>query len=335
MADVMSQNEIDSLLSALSSGEVDVEEMKKKEDEEKEVKNYDFRRPDKLSKEQMRTLQMIHENLARFLTTTLSTKLRSMVDFEVASIEQLSYEEFIRSLPQPTIIGISEMEPFTGQFIFEINPDIGYAIIDRLFGGMGKPMENTRAYTDIEKVVFKKVINWFLSAIPESWENIIRVNPRLKEIESNPQFTQIVPNNDMTIIITLSSKIANSEGLINICIPYILLEPIVDRLSAQHWFASTREEQTAQHIDTLKQRVKKAAIDLQAELGQTELKVSDLLYLKPGDVVSLNKRTEDKIDIRIGNNIKYNGVAGTRKKHKAVKITDVIDDNEERGEDDE
>ena len=336
MADVMSQNEIDSLLSALSSGEVDVEEMKKQDEEGKqEVKNYDFRRPDKLSKEQMRTLQMIHENLARLLTTTLSTKLRTMVDFEVASIEQLSYEEFIRSLPQPTIIGISELEPFKGQFIFEINPDVGFAIIDRLFGGMGKPVDKARAFTDIEQVVFKKVINWFLEALPESWENIIRVNPSLREIESNPQFTQIVPNNDMTIIITLSSKIANSEGLINICIPYILLEPIVDRLSAQHWFASTREEQTAQHIDTLKQRVKKAAIDMQCELGQTELTVLDLLYLKTGDVVRLDKNTKEKIDVRIGNNVKYKGVAGTKNKHKAVKITDVVEDNEERGEDNE
>src|SRR6056297_3416768 len=112
MAEVLNQNEIDSLLSALSSGNLDVEEVKE-QSEEKEIKDYDFRRPDKLSKEQMRTLQMIHENLARLLTTTLSTKLRSMVDFEVASIEQLSYEEFIRSLPQPTIIGISEMDPFT------------------------------------------------------------------------------------------------------------------------------------------------------------------------------------------------------------------------------
>jgi len=336
MADVMSQNEIDSLLSALSSGEVDVEEIKKEDEDKKgEVKSYDFRRPDKLSKEQMRTLQMIHENFARLLTTTLSTKLRSMVDFEVASIEQLSYEEFIRSLPQPTIIGISELEPFTGQFIFEVNPDIGFAIIDRLFGGLGVSIDDSRAFTDIEKVVFKKVLNWFLGSMPEAWENIIRLNPRLKEIESNPQFTQIVPNNDMTIIITLSTKIANSEGLINICIPYILLEPVVDRLSAQHWFASTREEQTAKHIDTLKQRIKRAKIDLQAELGQTELTVADMLYLKEGDVVKLDKRTEEKVDIRIGSNIKYHGVAGTHKKQKAIKITDVEDDLEERGEDDE
>lgn len=333
MADVLDQNEIDSLLSALSSGDVDVEEMKK-EEEEKSIKPYDFRRPDKLSKEQMRTLQMIHENLARILTTTLSTKLRSMVDFEVASIEQLSYDEFIKSLPQPTVIGISELEPFKGQFIFELDPDVGFAIIDRLFGGMGKSLSDSRTFTDIEQVVLKKVIRWFLSGLPEAWENIIRVTPHLKELESNPQFTQIVPSNDMTIIITLSARVANSEGLANICIPYIMLEPIVSRLNAQQWFSSTREEQTAEHLERLKQRVKKAAVDIYAEMGRTNLTVSDLLYLQPGDVVKLDKRTSEKIDLRLGNRVKYKGIAGKSHKHRAVKITDIVDDGEEE-EDDE
>lgn len=332
MAEVLSQNEIDSLLSALSSGDVDVEEMKK-ESRDEEVKVYDFRRPDKLSKEQMRTLQMIHENLARILTTVLSTHLRSMVDFEVASIEQLSYDEFIRSLPEPTIIGVADLEPFTGQFIFEINPDIGFAIIDRLFGGIGQSFDEARPFTDIEKVVLRKVINWFLSGFPEAWENIIRVNPRLREIESNPQFTQIVPSNDMTILITLSSKIANSEGLINICIPYIMIEPIVPKLNAQQWFSNTREEQTAQHLQALKKKIKRASLDVYAELGQTELTVTDLLYLQKGDVVKLDKKTSEQIDIKIGKHVKFRGVAGTSNKHMAIKITDVVDGEE--GEDNE
>ncbi|MDI3546964.1 MAG: flagellar motor switch protein FliM [Halanaerobiales bacterium] len=330
MADILSQSEIDSLISALSSGDVDVEEMKK-ETEDQQVKTYDFRRPDKLSKEQMRTLQMIHENLARLLTTILSTQLRTLVNFEVASIEQLSYEEFIRSLPEPTIMGISDLEPFNGQFIFEINPDIGFVIIDRLFGGMGKAFDKVRPFTDIEKVVLRKVINWFLSGFPEAWENIIRVTPRLREIESNPQFTQIVPGNDMTILITMTARIADQEGLINICIPYIMIEPIVDRLNAQQWFSNTRAEQTASHLKALKDRVKRARIDLFAELGSAELTVAELLYLQTGDVIKLDKRTDEKVDIRIGNYIKFKGIAGTSKKHMAVKITDVVD-LEEDGE---
>jgi len=329
MADVLDQEEIDSLLSDLDSGDVDVDEMKA--GDEDEIKEYDFRRPDKLSKEQMRTLHMIHENMMRLLTTTLSTRLRTVVDFEVASIEQLSYDEFTRSLPEPTIIGINELEPFSGQFLLEINPDIGFAIIDRLFGGFGEPLDRGRSFTDIEETVLKKVINWFLSTMPEAWENIIRVTPRLKELESNPQFTQIVPSNDMTIIITFSARIGESEGLINICLPYIMLEPIVPQLSAQQWFASSREEQTAQHLENLKTRVRKAPLELQVELGSTELTVSDLLYLQEGDVVRLDKLTDEMADIRIGRNIKYRGVMGNRHNHKAVKIMEVVEQEEEGG----
>ncbi|AZO94050.1 flagellar motor switch protein FliM [Halocella sp. SP3-1] len=334
MADVLSQNEIDSLLTALSSGDVDVEEIKK-ETENQAVKAYDFRRPDKLSKEQMRTLQMIHENLARSLTTILSTQLRTMVDFDVASIEQITYEEFIRSLPEPTIIGISDLEPFKGQFIFELNPDIGFAVIDRLFGGFGKSNFNSRPFTDIEKVVFKRVINWILSGFPEAWENIVRVNPVLRDIESNPQFTQIVPSNDMTILITLMARIGDSEGLINICIPYIMIEPIVPKLNAQQWFSNTRSEQTAQHINTLKNKIKRTSLDVYAELGGAELTVSELLYLQKGDVIKLDKRSSDNIDIRIGKYVKFKGIPGKANKHLAMKVVEVVDTGEEGEEDDE
>ncbi len=333
MSDILSQNEIDSLLTALSSGDVDMEKMKK-QDEEKEIKVYDFRRPSKLSKEQLRTLEMIFENYARLLTTILSARLRSMVDFEVASIEQVSYDEFIRSLPEPTIIGISEMEPLKGSFIFEISPGIGFTIIDRLFGGMGKPIKEIRPFTDIEKVVLTKVISWFLRGLPEAWENIIKIIPRVQEIESNPQFSQIVPNNDMTVIITLSAKISGSEGLINICIPYIVLEPIVSRLNAQQWFSNTRGEQTAKHLSSLKKRIKKASLSIFAELGRAQLTVTDLLYLEPGDVVKLDKNTSEKIEIRIGERVKYKGVAGTKNNNRAIKITDVVT-YEEEGEEDE
>lgn len=324
MADVLSQNEIDSLISALSSGDVDVEEMKKETDD-KQVKVYDFRRPDKLSKEQMRTLQMIHENLARSLTTILSTQLRAMVDFNVASIEQITYEEFIRSLPDPTIIGISELEPFNGQFILELNPDIGFAVIDRLFGGLGASNFDSRPFTDIEKVVFKKVINWLLGGFPEAWQNILRVNPKLRDIESNPQFTQIVPSNDMIILITLVSKIGNTEGLINICIPYIMVEPIVDRLNAQQWFSNTRSEQTARHISILKNKIKRTSLDVFSELGGAELTVSELLYLQPGDVVKLNKKSSENIDISIGDYIKFRGIPGKFNKHLSIKVTEAVE----------
>jgi len=318
MADVLDQKEIDSLLSSLTSGEVDTEDIKNQEEEK--ISNYDFRRPNKLSKEQMRTLKMIYENLARILTTILSTKLRTVVDFEVASIEQLAYDEFVRSLPDPTVLGIGDMPPLEGKFIFEINPDIAFTIIDRLFGGMGKPISEKRTYTEIEKVVLKKVLKWFFSGLPEAWENVIEINPELEEIESNPQFTQIVPSNDMIIVISLLSEIASTEGLVNIGIPYIVLEPIVDNLKAQQWFAKTREEQTDKHLKKLKRRLKKAELNVYAELGNTELSILELLSLETGDVIKLDKKAEDNIQINIEDKFKFEGIAGKLKKNRAVKI---------------
>jgi flagellar motor switch protein FliM len=333
-SEVLNQNEIDSLLSALDSGNVDVEEMKESSESDN-VKKYDFRRPNKLSKEQMRTLQMIHENFARLLTTTLSTRLRSMVSFEVASIEQLSYREFIRSLPEPTIIGISELNPLDGQFIFEINPEVGFTIIDRLFGGLGKPIDEIRSFTDIEQVVLKKALTWIMANFTEAWENLLDIDPKLRELESNPQFTQIVPDNDMTIIITLSAAVADSEGLVNICIPYIMLEPIVSQLNAQHWFSSTRKEKSNEHIEKLKERVKKAKVDMFAELGATDLTVEDILYLKQGDIVKLNKKVKQPIDVRVGKIKKFKAIPGNFNKHHALKIVKVETEVKEEGDLDE
>ncbi len=334
MADVLNQNEIDSLLSAISDGSLDVEEAKE-QSEEKEIKDYDFRRPDKLSKEQMRTLQMIHENLSRIFTTTLSTKLRSMVNFEVASIEQLSYSEFIHSLPEPTIIGISNLEPLEGQFIFEINPEIGFAVIDRLFGGFGNPIDEVRSFTDIEQVVIKRVMNWLLDGFGEAWENISDMRPKLLELESNPQFTQIVPDSDMTIIITLSARIGGSEGLMNICLPYIMLEPIVSNLNAQYWFSSTREKQTPEHIAKLRKRLNEALVEVDAVLGSTEITVEDFLYLQSGDVIRLDKKVEENAELKIGSHRKYEAVVGNKNNHKAIQIVGVAENMLEESEDDD
>ena len=331
MSDVLNQNEIDSLLSAISSGSIDVEEAKEQK-KKKQVKEYDFKRPDKLSKEQIRTLEMIHDNLSRIFTTTLSTKLRSMVNFEVVSIEQLAYSEFINSLPEPTILGINKLEPLSGQFIFEINPEIGFGIIDRLFGGFGNPITDVRSFTDIEKVVLKRVMNWLLTDFREAWSNIEDLEPKLLELESNPHFIQVVPDSDMTIIITLAAKIGSTEGLINICLPYIVLEPIVKNLNAQYWFSSTREKQTPEHIAKLKKRLNEAMVEVDAVLGSTELTVEDFLYLHPGDVIRLDKKVEANAELKIGNHHKYEAVVGTKNRHKAIQIVGVAENLFEESE---
>ena len=229
-ADVLSQSEIDQLLSALSTGVVSAEEMKV-EEKQKKVKVYDFKRPDKFSKDQIRTLYMLHENFARLLNTYLSTNLRTLVNISVASVEQLAYEEFIRSLSNPSVIGIFNMSPLKGNVIFEINPNIAFSIIDRLFGGEGTVINKIRTLTDIEETIIRKVITKSLDNLQEAWRHVVNTEPRLEVIETNPQFTQIVPPNDMVVIVTLQTQIGQVEGLINICIPYLVLEPIMSKLT--------------------------------------------------------------------------------------------------------
>lgn len=331
MADVLSQNEIDSLLAALSSGSLDVEDIKVEEKKDK-IKLYDFKTPNKLSKDQLRTLQMLHDNFCRLLTTTLSAQIRSLVEIQVGSIEQLAYDEFIRSLPEPTLLSIVDMAPLDGQMLVEFAPDIGFAIIDRLLGGRGTPSTQDRPFSDIEEIVLEKVINWFLGCIPEAWENVVKLRPRLKEIESNPQFVQIIPHNDVVILITLEAKVARGDGLINICIPYITIEPIVNKLNAQFWFSSIKKEQTVQGINALKRRIGAASLSLQAILGTTEITVGDLLNLRVGDVIPLREKTADPLMVRVGKKPKFLANPGTRNNRTAIKILETLGGEEDDDE---
>ena len=236
--DVLSQNEIDKLLSALSTGEVSAEEVQA-EEEERKVKTYDFKRPDKFSKDQIRTLNMLYENFARLLNTHLSTHLRTMVNVEVVSVEQLTYQEFLQSLSNPSVIGVMALPPLKGNIIMEVNTGIAFAYIDRVFGGLGENTLKPRILTEIEEAVMRKFIAKASEFLKESWSNVIEINPMLEAIEANPGFVQIVPPSDMVIIVTVQVKIGEVEGFMTLCIPYLVLEPVMSKLSTSFWVAAS------------------------------------------------------------------------------------------------
>ncbi|HPK62718.1 MAG TPA: flagellar motor switch protein FliM, partial [Spirochaetota bacterium] len=211
MTEVLSQDEIDQLLTAISTGEVDAEEMGKSTDQRK-VKIYDFKRPDKFSKDQIRTISMIHETFARLTTTGLSAQLRALAHVHVASVDQLTYEEFIRSIPNPTTLAVIDMEPLKGNAVLEIDPSITFAIIEKLFGGKSDSGPKiSRELTEIESAVIEGVIVRILGNLREAWSNVIDLRPRLGRIEVNPQFAQIVPPSDMVVLVTLETKIGEVE----------------------------------------------------------------------------------------------------------------------------
>ncbi|MBQ9365480.1 MAG: flagellar motor switch protein FliM [Schwartzia sp.] len=330
--DVLSQSEIDKLLSALSSGDVDANEMKA-EEEQKKIKVYDFKRPDKFSKDQIRTLQMLHENFGRMLNTYLSTNLRSLVDIDVASVEQLTYQEFIQSLANPSVIGVLAVPPLKGNIIMELNTSIAFSIIDRVFGGTGANTVKPRTLTEIEEAVIRRTFSKAIDNFKEAWENVVQMRPRLEVMESNPAFVQIVPPSDMVVIITLKIQIGEVEGFMNICIPYLVLEPIMSKLTTTFWVASSvNKEQTPEQVATLERKIARTRVPLIVEMGKIEISIREFLTLGFGDVLQLDTKVKDELPVLIGKKRKFFCRPGTFGKKAAIQITRVAPEGDEESD---
>ena len=329
MNEVLSQDEIDQLLTAISSGDTDTDDYKPV-NSAKKIKMYDFKRPDKFSKEQLRTVSIMHETFARLTTTSLSAQLRSFVTVHVASVEQITYEEFIRSIPNPTTLAVISMDPLKGNAVLEIDPAITFCMIDRLFGGRGLTSGNkNRDLTDIEQEVMEGVIVRILANIREAWTQVIDLRPRFAQIETNPQFAQIVPPTEMVVLITLETKVGEEEGMMNFCIPYLVLEPIVSKLSSQYWFSSVRKNSTTQYLETIKQQLTSVDMDVVADFGSINLPIRDVLSLRVGDVIRLsNIKVGDPLSLSVGNEKKFYCQPGVVGKKMAVQITGKVENVE-------
>jgi len=323
MVDVLSQNEIDALLAALSSGEMDAEELKK-EETQKKIRSYDFKRALRFSKDHIRSLTRIHENFARYLTTYFSAQLRTFVQINVVQVEQLPYDEFIRSIPKMTVLNIFEAEPLVGRMVLEVHPNIAYAMLDRLLGGTGIAPSSINSMTEIETIIMERIFSRAFDSLQEAWKTVLDISPRLEALETNPQFMQIVSPNETIALISLSTKIGDNTGMINLCIPHVVLEPIMSKLSAHQWFISEKKASVPEEVEALKQRVSKAKLPIVAELGVSQLTVSEFLGLNIGDVISLNKPMHDGLSIKVGDKLKFIGSPGTIKDRVAVQIDEIV-----------
>ncbi len=326
MTEVLSQDEIDQLLTAISSGDTDTEDFRAVNDTRK-IKIYDFKRPDKFSKEQMRTVQMMHETFARLTTTSLSAQLRSIAHVHVATVEQLTYEEFIRSIPTPTTLAVINMDPLRANALLEIDPSVTFSIIDRLFGGKGKGTKVQRELTEIESSVMEGVIVRILANMREAWTTVVDLRPRLGNIDTNPQFVQIVTPSEMVLLVTLETQVGEEEGMMNICLPYITLEPIISKLSTQFWFSSVRRSSAGQYATAIRDKLSSVDVDMVADIGSLDVSVRDVLNLKRGDVVRLpNTKVGDPYKLSVGNRAKFLCQPGVLGKKLAVQILEKIED---------
>ncbi|ANY69665.1 flagellar motor switch protein FliM [Paenibacillus algorifonticola] len=329
MVDVLSQNEIDALLAALNSGEMDAEDLKK-EEVTKKVRVYDFKRAVRFSKDHIRSLTRIHENFARYLTTYFSAQLRTFVQISVVQVEQLPYDEFIRSIPKMTILNIFEAEPLEGRMVLEVHPNIAYAMLDRMLGGQGVAPSKINNLTEIETIIMEKIFSRTFESLQEAWKTIIDISPRLEALETNPQFMQIVSPNETIALISLSTKIGETTGMINLCIPHVVIEPVMPRLSAHHWFVSQKKERIPEEVEMLEQRVSKAKLPIVAELGESSITIQEFLGLNVGDVISLSKPVGEGLHIKVGDKLKFIGSPGSVKDRLAIQLDEVV--NEGAGE---
>ena len=326
MGDVLSQSEIDSLLNALNSGELDVEEMK--ETPEKTAKNYDFKRPAKFSKEHLRTLEIIFEHYGRLLSTNLRVYLRKTVQVSVASSETVTFSEFTNALSNPVVLGIINFVPLNGNIILELSPNLGFAILDRMLGGSGIPLEKNREFSEIEMSILDKIMIACMQLLREPWKNVVDLDPFMERIETNAQFAQIIAPNEMIAIVTLNVRIGDVEGYMNACLPYITLEEIMDKLNTKFWFStmqSVSDEDFAEYIESM---IKRTTVPVKAVLGKSIVSVMDFANLQVGDVIRLDSKVDEELPVYVGNLKKFTALPGTDKDKYAVRVMSVVREEE-------
>lgn len=341
MGDILSQAEVDALLSAVSGGgaapappvappPVALARMADPV-AGKSVALYDFRRPDRVSKDQMRTLQNLHEGYARLLSTTLTSMLRTLVEINLVSVDQLTYQEVIMSISSPSCIYIFQMEPLESSAIFEVNPSLIFIMLDRLFGGQGRSIDSNRELTDIERTVIYKIIERSLMDLKVVWENIGIFSPKIESYETNPQFVQIAPPGETVILISLEVRMRNGSGLMSLCFPFILLESIMDKLSGESWI-SAQKTTTQETRRLVEKELSATQATLRAQIGETTLNVRDFLQLAVGDVLVLDKLASSDLVMFVENRPKFLGKPGVVGRNKSIQITGIID--REVGDDD-
>jgi flagellar motor switch protein FliM len=280
---------------------------------------YDFRRPDKFSKDQLRTLQMLHETFGRLSSSSLSGYLRTPVNIDLISLEQVPYEEYLRSINQ-SVFTIMSLPPLNGQAVLEIEFAIVFSMIDKLLGGPGRAIDRQNL-TEIELPLVRQMIERMFVGLKSAWEGVVIVNPGIEGMETSAQFVQIAPPTDIVISVLFEIRVGDVRGAMSLCIPYMVLKPITTKLSAQKWFASGNRRQNAASRRSLVRQLEMTSVECAVELGRARLHVKDFLRLRSGDLLRLDQKVEDDIRMLVQQTPKYEGKAALNGKKIAFNVT--------------
>jgi flagellar motor switch protein FliM len=319
MADILSQNEIDALL---DHGADEVHDDKGAEDSDK-IMLYDFKRPNRVSKEQLRAIKGIHDKMARNLASHISTVMRSIIEIQLQSVDQMTYGEFLMSLPSPTSFNIFSIKPLDGSAILELNPSIAFPMLDRLLGGRGESYEGERELTDIELNLIETILRLIMSKLKDAWSGVTDMYPIVESKESSPNVVQIVAQNEIVIMIVLEITIGETSGMINLAYPVIYLEPILSKLASKDIMLGETSAKKSRNVE-LRELLKRADIVNEGILGEASLNIKDLLTLEKGSIIRLDRPASDTAIITIDKKEVFEAQMGIHRHHKTLKITKMI-----------
>jgi flagellar motor switch protein FliM len=331
MAKILSQEEIDALLSTVASGET---ETPKAADAAALVPDsraitYDFKHPNRVSKDQLRKLENIHDKFGGHLGSALSTIQRAVIDIDLVSVDQITYTEFITSLVSPSCTYTFRMPPLEGLCIMDFNTSLAFAIVDRLFGGRGATFETERELTGIERNVMRKIAGRVFEQLEQGWERILEAKVEVVGFETNPQFIQIVPPGETVIVVSLQLNMPSASGMITICYPYVALEKILDRLSMQNWMDPGARGMESHERVRIEKLIRRVDVQLDARFAETQMSMQDLLELEAGMIIPLEAKVGDLVRIRVEGKAKYLGTVGNLGRRRAIRIDSPIPNEDE------
>ncbi len=331
MSEVLSQQEIDRLLTGISSGEIKEENISEVL-EHKEIYEYDFRRPTRVSKDQLKTIRNMHENFSELFGFYLASRLQTMTSIDLLAVDQLRYSEYVLSIANPCVVYIFDIEETEGRAVFELPPNLVFMIVERLLGGIGGKATQPRAITPIEQRLMQPVIREALKKLSDAWKPIQELTFNLYGFESNSDFVQIAPASEIVIVISFEVRVGEDTFLVNLCYPSFALEDVITKLNVQFYPGNLSNRNKRVSYDKLTAHLQKTDMEVKSILGRSQITVQELMKLEVGDVITTNRHVEEEIPIYIQNRLKYFGRPGIVDDKLAIKITNEADNKLSRGE---
>ena len=325
MAEILSQDEIDALLEVVEDEDINPEELEKGSDilEQRQITLYDFKRPNRVSKEQLRSIRAIHDKMARNLASNISSLMRSIVEIQLHSVDQMTYGEFLMSLPSPTSFNVFSLKPLDGKGVIEINPSIVFPMLDRLLGGPGVPFDTNREFTDIELNLLDQILRVITQNMKEIWAPIMDLYPVIEAKESSPNVVQIVAQNEIVIMVVMEIVIGQTSGMMNICYPVISIESLLPRLASRDLMLSETSGRKSRNKE-LRALIRGARIQLEAVLGYAKLNMKEILDLEVGDIIKLDRAADDSVMVKVDGREKFIAEFGVKRYRRCIKITEKL-----------